>query len=686
MTVNLSALGGAGAQFFDGSGDPLTGGKLYSYEAGTTTPKTTYTTAAGNVAHANPIILNSAGRIATGEIWLTASENYKFVLADSNDVVIATWDNITGINGTGITSNASNVTYDPAGVGAVATTVQAKLREYVSVKDFGAVGDGITDDTVAIQACLNANKSTVGPQPTVTRIIFFPTGTYLISSSLQVTSGQQLYGEGRKSLLKQTTGLTGQLIDLYGISGYCNEVIIENLGFETSGTVWAIKASAGVIGQGLFKNLIFNCGYCLSLATYTQSCVVDTLLSVGPLDQLLHFKGNRNYIIHLDKEGSTGSSSDPYVLIENHAGGKSNGNVIDDVLIEQATSANKYPVKFDGVEKLEFLNYWIEPTNTTGYGIYVANSTFVHIGGYYQTPYSTNNKVKIENTTQVIFDYFDGNSENVPLSALLEIDSASSIIIESLQLRRMWEAVRADYPNVLVRQFVNQTANDVAATQTPIRPLVFGGNMLQNPSFTAGTYGWSDFSSGTGTVTTPASDLNSGVMLQIDYGTSGIRVIGQQFTITADMVGHPFTLSGWVKVVAGLSTGWIATYVSGGGAPGANGNDRVYINEGWQFISSSFTPQSAGTVRVGFYFVNVQTVQLDDASFRAGQMSVPALEYSGSFDINGKPVTFAAAAPTTGTWPVGARVFNSTPALGQPKGWICTVAGAPGTWVSEGNL
>jgi hypothetical protein len=193
MTVNLSALGGAGQQFFDNSGNPLTGGKLYSYQAGTTTPQTTYTTAAGNVAHANPIILDSAGRVATGEIWLTAGSNYKFVLADSNDVVLATWDNITGINGTGITSNASNITYNPAGAGAVATTVQTKLREVVSVKDFGAVGDGVADDTTAFTAALASGKS-----------VFIPEGLYLITSQLTVsTRGQMIYGGGYQASIVQ---------------------------------------------------------------------------------------------------------------------------------------------------------------------------------------------------------------------------------------------------------------------------------------------------------------------------------------------------------------------------------------------------------------------------------------------------------------------------------------------------
>jgi hypothetical protein len=47
---------------------------------------------------------------------------------------------------------------------------------------------------------------------------------------------------------------------------------------------------------------------------------------------------------------------------------------------------------------------------------------------------------------------------------------------------------------------------------------------------------------------------------------------------------------------------------------------------------------------------------------------------------------FGPSAPAVGTWFVGARVFNSAPAVGQPKSWVCTVAGTPGTWVSEGNL
>ena len=88
-------------QFFDNDGNPLSGGKLYTYEAGTTTPKPTFTTNAGSVENDNPVILDSAG-IAT--VFITGA--YKFALYDSNDVLIKTTDNVTAFTTTGESESA----------------------------------------------------------------------------------------------------------------------------------------------------------------------------------------------------------------------------------------------------------------------------------------------------------------------------------------------------------------------------------------------------------------------------------------------------------------------------------------------------------------------------------------------------------------------------------------------------
>ena len=96
MAVFLSPVGGAAAQFFTNSGVILSGGKLYAYAAGTTTPKPTYTSSSGNTAHQHPIELDSAGRVPGGEIWLLSAP-YKFALYTSANVLIATYDNISGL-------------------------------------------------------------------------------------------------------------------------------------------------------------------------------------------------------------------------------------------------------------------------------------------------------------------------------------------------------------------------------------------------------------------------------------------------------------------------------------------------------------------------------------------------------------------------------------------------------------
>lgn len=221
MSVSLSSLGGAGAQFFDDNGDPLSGGKIYTYVTGTTTPLTTYTTSSGLVARSNPIVLDAAGRITdSGEIWLTDGAVYKFVLKTSTDTLIKTWDTITGIS-SNIT--AGNVTYTPgagsllpspntvagalnslsnnttgsaymgflqSGGSAIARTVQSKLRDIVSVKDFGAVGNGSTDDTAAIQAAVNAVYNATGGGA-----VLFPAGTYKLTDTITINCSTNLIGE-----------------------------------------------------------------------------------------------------------------------------------------------------------------------------------------------------------------------------------------------------------------------------------------------------------------------------------------------------------------------------------------------------------------------------------------------------------------------------------------------------------
>lgn len=91
-TVLLSPYGN-GQQFFDDNGVPLAGGLIYTYQAGSSTPLVTYTENSGNIANANPIILDASGRTPQ-QIWLLTGFSYKFVLQNADGVLIQTLDNI----------------------------------------------------------------------------------------------------------------------------------------------------------------------------------------------------------------------------------------------------------------------------------------------------------------------------------------------------------------------------------------------------------------------------------------------------------------------------------------------------------------------------------------------------------------------------------------------------------------
>jgi len=94
-TVNLSPVGN-GTTFFGSTGLPLSGGLIYTYQAGSSTPLATYSDNGGSIPNTNPIVLNSSGQAAS-EIWMIAGYSYKFQIQTSAGVIIQTLDNLYGI-------------------------------------------------------------------------------------------------------------------------------------------------------------------------------------------------------------------------------------------------------------------------------------------------------------------------------------------------------------------------------------------------------------------------------------------------------------------------------------------------------------------------------------------------------------------------------------------------------------
>jgi hypothetical protein len=131
--------------FSDTSGNPLSGGKVYSYDAGTTTPRTTWQNPSKTLTHANPVVLDSNGR---AEIW--AEGNYKFEVRTATEVIIDTIDNVY-LNRDDLTGLHAGTSTGAAG--AYAITIAPPLLAYSA----GQVVSFVANHTNTGNSTININ-------------------------------------------------------------------------------------------------------------------------------------------------------------------------------------------------------------------------------------------------------------------------------------------------------------------------------------------------------------------------------------------------------------------------------------------------------------------------------------------------------------------------------------------------
>lgn len=201
----------------DNDGAPLAGGKLYTYEAGTSTPKTTYTTKAATSANTNPVIMDANGY---ADVWLDTG-GYKFILKDSSDNTIWTADNLDGGNASGY---ASTVITKSSGF-ALSTNEQNNVivctaSLTVSLLPAATAGDGFT----ALLINTSSGNITIDPDGSET-INGSSTLTINPNSSLSIhTNGTNWYatnanvGSGAVNTTQLAFGLTGVIAPYAGSS------------------------------------------------------------------------------------------------------------------------------------------------------------------------------------------------------------------------------------------------------------------------------------------------------------------------------------------------------------------------------------------------------------------------------------------------------------------------------------
>lgn len=218
------------------SGTPNVNGKVWAYLPGTTTPATIYADPAATVTVTQPIMLDSGGRIpyATYPNGLYTTQPIRLLIQDVNGINVSDTTFQGGAAATGINNSLPSTTTAPfsgstvdaaltaikaslggqdaqylESTGATARSLQSVIRGIqVSVRDFGAVGNGTADDTVACQAAITEVIRLGGGR------VYFDPGTYKVRP-LNVTSatGVVLVGAGRGSSTITLSG-AGDAIDM----------------------------------------------------------------------------------------------------------------------------------------------------------------------------------------------------------------------------------------------------------------------------------------------------------------------------------------------------------------------------------------------------------------------------------------------------------------------------------------
>jgi hypothetical protein len=192
--------------FTDIDGQPLEDGYVWIGTANLnpiTNPITAYWDAALTLTAAQPIRTRGGYPINSGTpARLYVNSDYSIQVQNKNGSVVysapAATDRFSDVVVQDISS--TEVTFLQAGTSAVTRTAQGKMRDTVSVKDFGAVGDGVTNDTAAIQAALTyANSISTGAA------VYVPSGTYLCSAQLNIYPKTLLFGAGKSTSKLQFT-------------------------------------------------------------------------------------------------------------------------------------------------------------------------------------------------------------------------------------------------------------------------------------------------------------------------------------------------------------------------------------------------------------------------------------------------------------------------------------------------
>jgi hypothetical protein len=233
--------------------------------------------------------------------------------------------------------------------GGTARTQHAKNADFVSVKDFGATGDGTTDDLTALQAACDSGA----------KFIFFPEGTYMVTGPLLPKTQQTLLGAKREStIIKAKSGFAGSALVSYpsgAYSGVTLEGLLLNGDSLAARCLEIIGVSQGAVDQVIVRDL--RCALATTTQIYCENLTyweLDHVISSGGTGYALHIKtcytGSSKNCVHY--HGATSA-----VKVEN----SSDNTFLYLVCFNNAGTSSTSLLEIDGGHGNVFRDYTLEP-------------------------------------------------------------------------------------------------------------------------------------------------------------------------------------------------------------------------------------------------------------------------------------------------------------------------------------
>jgi Pectate lyase superfamily protein len=444
----------------------------------------------------------------------------------------------------------------------------------VNVMDYGAKGNGTTDDTAAIQAAINACAS-------VGNTVYLPAGTYKITSALSMITGVNLMGAGDTETIIQANACDG--IHYAYVSAFNNSTISDL-------QIQGVNAAAYI---GI--NQPFTSSYLNEIHGLTIRNVFVTYFNIGiqltdMWDSLID-----NCWIQYCNNGIYLYGADIVTNICNTkiiaAGGAGSGSL--------------------------------------GYGVYVNGYTFSSTG--YRRPETVriNQGTIYGFPTGLMFaDSLYVNVEQIDIQATITGISTSTV---DTVLNIKDNYIEIDSATALQGIWLQPLNSE------PLRIVNIEGNYFISTSTNVNTVG-----------------------IQIGAAST-------QYAWYNNIYGNFFT--GFNLYDIYFPDGAGKTYINANRLSSTSVSYSIHVSSVYGAPINIFNNNCA------------KGIDLYTPDFTSGNVVLFNNVENGVFQSLKQ-----SAAPTTGTWRVTDTVMNSAPTVGQPKGWVCTVAGTPGTWVSLGNL